>query len=49
MTTLGQKIFDIAAAEIESVVEPDCAGNDVGRESVAFIGIDTPILSISAV
>ena len=32
----------------QAVVEPDCIGNDIGRESVAFISIHPPILSILA-
>ena len=44
---LIQEIFNIAVTEIESVVEPDSVGYDVGRKSVAFIGIHEPILPIS--
>jgi hypothetical protein len=29
-------------------VEPDSIGNDIGRESVSFVGIHEPILAISA-
>ena len=43
---LGQQIFNIPVAQIESVVEPDCVGDDVGWESVAFVGIHSPILPI---
>jgi hypothetical protein len=32
--------------EVEPVVEPDCVTNDIGRESVAFVCIHLPILSI---
>jgi hypothetical protein len=35
-------------AEIEAVVEPDGVGDDIGRESVAFVDVHTPILPISA-
>jgi hypothetical protein len=35
-------------AQIEAVVESDCIGNDIWRESVTFIGIHPPILSILA-
>ncbi len=45
---LGEEVFDIPMAQIESVVEPDCAADDVGWESVALICIYGPILSISA-
>ena len=44
---LGQDIFNITVAEIESIVEPDSVGDDVRRESVSFICIHSPILSIS--
>ena len=33
-------------AQIESIVEPDCIGDDVGWESVALVCIHAPILSI---
>jgi hypothetical protein len=35
-----------AMTEVEPVVEPDCVTNDIGRESVAFVCIHLPILSI---
>tara|TARA_R110002072_G_scaffold123352_2_gene258608 strand:+ start:1681 stop:1971 length:291 start_codon:yes stop_codon:yes gene_type:complete len=44
-TSLSQEIFDIAVAQIESIVEPDGVGNDIGRESVAFICIHSTILT----
>jgi hypothetical protein len=34
-------------AEIEAIVEPDAAGNDVWRKSVAFISIHSPILPVT--
>ena len=43
---LSQKIFDIPVAQVEAIVEPDSIGNDIRRESVAFIGVHTPILAI---
>ena len=43
---LCQKIFSISVAQVEAVVEPDCVGNDVRWESVAFVGIHPPILSL---
>ena len=46
--TFGQQILDISMAEIESVVEPDGVGNDMGSESVALVYIHGPILSKSA-
>lgn len=30
----SEQIFDIAMAEVEPVVQPDCVGDDIGRESV---------------
>ena len=45
-STLGQQIFNISVAEIESIVEPDGVGNDTGWESVAFVSIHSPILAI---
>jgi hypothetical protein len=45
--SLGQKIFDISVAQVESVIEPDCVGDDVRWESVALVSIHGPILSIS--
>ena len=35
-------------AEIEAIVEPDCVGNDIWRESVAFVDIHRPILPVKA-
>ncbi len=46
-TVLGQRIFDITVAQIEAIVEPDRITDDFGWESVAFVGIHSPILSIS--
>ena len=46
--SLGEKIFDITMAEVESVVGPDCVADDIWRESVALISIHASILSISA-
>ena len=34
-------------AEIEAIVEPDSIGNDIGSESVSFVGINPTTLSIS--
>jgi len=42
------KIFNIPMAEIESVVEPDNAGNDIWRKPMALVGIHVPILAIWA-
>ena len=34
-------------AQIEAIVQPDCIGDDIRRESVMFIGIHMPILALS--
>jgi|TARA_B110000977_G_scaffold175823_1_gene230910 hypothetical protein len=47
-TPLGQEIFNIPIAEIESEVEPDSIRNDIWRESLALIRIHPTILSIWA-
>jgi hypothetical protein len=44
----GQEIFNISMTYVESEVEPDSIGNNIGRESVSFVGIHEPILAISA-
>jgi hypothetical protein len=35
--TLGQDVLNVAKAQCESVVQPDGASNDLGRETVAFV------------
>jgi hypothetical protein len=45
-TSLGEKIFNIAMAEVEAIVEPDGVGDDIWRESVTFISIHPPTLPI---
>jgi hypothetical protein len=45
-TSFSEKVFDISVTQIEAVIEPDSVGYDIGWESVAFIGIHLPILSI---
>jgi hypothetical protein len=47
-TSFSQEVFNITVAEIENVIEPDCIGYDIWRESVPLIGIHEPILAISA-
>ena len=42
--SLGQKVFDISVAQIESIVEPDCIADDVRWKSVAFVGIHHQII-----
>ena len=44
----SQEVFYISVAEVEPEVEPDCVGNNIGRESVAFVSIHLPILPIPA-
>ena len=44
--SLGKKVFNITMAEVKSVVEPDCVGDDVRRESVTFICAHPLILTI---
>jgi hypothetical protein len=39
--------FDIAAAQIEAIIEPDGVADDIGRESMALVCIHTSILSRS--
>ena len=46
--SFGEDIFNIPLAELESIVEPDCAGNAIWRKSVALVCIHAPILAISA-
>ena len=44
---LSQEILDITVAEIEAIVQPGGVANYVWRESVTFVCIHPPILSIS--
>ena len=46
--SLGEKIFDITMAEVESIVQPDGVGDDVRREPATLVSIHASILSISA-
>ena len=46
--TFGEQIFNIPMTEIEAIVEPNCVADNFRRESVAFVSIHLPILSISA-
>jgi hypothetical protein len=48
-SSLSQKVLNIAVTQIETLVKPDSVGDDVGRESVPFVCIHTPILPIWAV
>ncbi|MFT6368019.1 MAG: hypothetical protein ACJARI_003479 [Bacteroidia bacterium] len=46
--TFSEKILYITMAQIESIVEPDCIGNDIGWESAAFVCIDSLMIPILA-
>jgi hypothetical protein len=43
-TALSKQIFDIAVAEVESVIQPDSVADDIGWESVSFVGIHPEII-----
>jgi hypothetical protein len=45
---LSQKIVDRPVAEVESIVETNCIADDIWRESVAFVCIHGPILTVMA-
>ena len=47
--SLGEKIFDIAVTEVESIIEPDGVRNDIRRETVSFVYIHRRIVSISVI
>ena len=47
--TLCQAVFYTVVAQVEAIVEPDCVGGDVWWESVAFVSIHPPILTIRVV
>jgi hypothetical protein len=44
-TSLGEKIFNIAMAEVEALVEPDCVRNDIWREAMPFVCVHRLILT----
>jgi hypothetical protein len=46
--SFGQRIYDIPVVKIESLVEPDCVTDDIGRELVAFVVTHGPILTVFA-
>jgi hypothetical protein len=48
VSAFSQEILDIAVAQIEAIVEPDCIGNDIWRKSMALVCIHGPILAIWA-
>ena len=41
---LGEHVLDIPVTEIEPVVEPNGVADDIGRESVAFVGVHPQIM-----
>ena len=45
--SLSEQIFNITVAQVETIVEPNCIGNDIGRESMALVGIHGAIVAIS--
>jgi hypothetical protein len=36
--TLSKKVFNISMAQVESVIQPNCIADDIGREPVTFVG-----------
>ena len=44
--SLGQQIFYIMITQVEAIVEPHSVGDYIWRESVSFVDIHGPILSI---
>jgi hypothetical protein len=51
--TFGEKILDEwsgtpAVAQVEPIVEPNGVADDIGWESMALVGIHSPILAIWA-
>lgn len=44
--SFSEEIFDIAVAQVEPVVQPNCLTDDIWRESVSFICIHPPILPV---
>jgi hypothetical protein len=46
--SLSQKVFNITVAEIEAIVQPNGVRNYVRWESVAFVCVHRPIVSITA-
>ena len=47
--SFSKKIFNVSVAEVESIIEPDGVGDDIGWESVTLIRIHPAILAIWAV
>ena len=45
---LSQEIFDIPMTQVEAIGAPDCVADDIWWESVTFVCIHRPILTILA-
>ncbi len=43
--SFGQEIFDVTVAKVESEIQPDSVTDDIGRESMTFVGIHPRIVS----
>jgi hypothetical protein len=43
--SFSEKVFNIAVAEVESIIEPDGIGNHIWWESVSLVGIHPEIVS----
>jgi hypothetical protein len=46
--SFSEQIFNIAMAQVESIVKPDGVTDDIVRESVTLVSTHPPSLSISA-
>ena len=42
-SAFSEKVFDVTVGQVETIVEPDSIGNDIWRETVAFISNDLPL------
>ena len=45
----SEQVFNIPVAQVETVIQPDCVANNIGWESVAFVGVHAPILAITGI
>jgi len=45
--SLREQILDIPVGEIETIVEPDGVGDDIGRESVPLVCVHGPTLQVT--
>jgi hypothetical protein len=46
-SSFGKEVFNIAMAQVETIVEPDSVADDVWSKSVAFVCIHSLILSVT--